>query len=201
MPHAIAPKRRPLSAGTRATLEAQFNALYRIAAARLYRYCLAQLRKESDAEDMVQESFAKIWEVMRKRRKTVKPNAVAYLFRIAQNAIVSRYRRNSPLLFEDSLEILEENFRFEIPLREEILEALGEEYEKEFSALFENLSPEQQQVFVLHVFENLSYKTIGAILHKKTDTVRMLFYRARQKIRAAYETQRKETALRGRFSL
>ena len=68
----------------------QFNQCVEQYADRLFRFAFSSLRNREQAEDVVQESFARVWE----KRKTVDfAKAKSYLFTTAHHAMVDEVRQ------------------------------------------------------------------------------------------------------------
>ena len=68
----------------------QFNQCVEQYADRLFRFAFSSLRNREQAEDVVQESFARVWE----KHKTVDfAKAKSYLFTIAHHAMVDEVRQ------------------------------------------------------------------------------------------------------------
>ena len=78
--------------GTQVDREDRFDALFHAHAARLVR--LARLLGDGDPEDVVQESFCKLY-AARGRLQSDEAKVVAYLNRIVVNEVRSRHRRLS----------------------------------------------------------------------------------------------------------
>src|SRR4030066_1482928 len=70
-----------------------FGDLYEIHAPAIYRYLLAHLDNSMDAEDLTCEVFLKAWQSLPKYVDRGVP-FLAFLFRIARNALVDHYRQN-----------------------------------------------------------------------------------------------------------
>src|SRR5690242_11822553 len=71
-----------------------FEEVYRAHLARVYLFCLSQVRNAADAEDLAAESFASAFAAY---AKTAPPadRVLPWLLRIARNAVIDHYRRTS----------------------------------------------------------------------------------------------------------
>ena len=68
----------------------QYNQCVELYADRLFRFAFSSLRNREQAEDVVQESFARVWEKV----KTVDfDKAKSYLFTTAHHALVDEVRQ------------------------------------------------------------------------------------------------------------
>ena len=70
--------------------KSQYNQCVEQYADRLFRFAFSSLRNREAAEDVVQESFARVWE---KRKMVDFENAKSYLFTIAYHAMVDEVRQ------------------------------------------------------------------------------------------------------------
>jgi len=133
---------------------------------RLRNFIRRRVRDEGDAEDILQDVFSEFVEAYR----LMKPieQAGAWLFRVARNRIIDRFRRKRPEVLASDLQAVNEN---EPLMLEELLPSpdggpqaayaralLMEEIE---SALDE-LPEEQLEVFLAHELEGRSFKEMAA---------------------------------------
>ncbi len=77
----------------RAGSKAAFRELFEMYGAQIFNFSLSYLKNESDAEDLLQDVFLKVWE----KRKTLdsSQNIKAYIFKIAVNTIYDFIRRKN----------------------------------------------------------------------------------------------------------
>jgi len=131
---------------------------------RLLRFIRARVDDEGDAEDILQDVFYELTEAYR----LMKPveQAGAWLYRVARNRIIDRFRKKRPATFgEISGGDDDEEARFEdlLPSPDAGPEAayarsvLLEEVE----AAVEELPEEQRDVFVAHEMEGRSFKQLA----------------------------------------
>jgi RNA polymerase sigma-70 factor (ECF subfamily) len=136
---------------------------------RLYRTALAITRNISDAEDVVQEVFLRVYEKAPEFES--EEHAKAWLIRVAINLCNSRLRspwrkRTEPLL--DSYPATE-------PEQHELLEQILA------------LPPKYRTVIHLFYYEGYSIKDISGLTGQKESTVRSHLTRARQKLKSVLE--------------
>lgn len=139
---------------------------------RLFYFIRGRVDTDEDAEDILQDVWYQFSNVM--NSEPIEQTS-AWLYRVARNRIIDRYRRLQP----DSLEEMfaeedgEFNFR-EIMLAEnenpetEHLRSLF--WEQLFTALNE-LPEEQKQVFVLNELEDVSFNEISERTGEKINTL------------------------------
>lgn len=134
---------------------------------RLRNFIRRRVPEEADAEDILQDVFYELVEAYR----FMKPieQVGAWLFRVARNRIIDRFRRRKPEAFSvaagpdeegsDSLSLDEL-----LPSPDEGPEAAyarGILFE-ELEAALDELPEEQREVFVAHEIQGLSFKEISA---------------------------------------
>jgi RNA polymerase sigma factor (sigma-70 family) len=154
-----------------------FERLYRRYVADVYRYVLAVLQNEADAEDATQTAFLHAYRAYERGERAEKP--LNWLIAIAHNVCRQRFRESArrPRLVEleeDNLasrQVDEE----EAPRAEEIRRALG------------FLAFNQRAALVMRELQGRSYDEIGRILGLSTSAVETLLFRARRAMREQLE--------------
>src|ERR1700739_3093754 len=163
---------------------------------RLRNFIRQRVEDEADAEDILQDVFYEFIEAYR----LMKPieQAGAWLFRVARNRIIDRFRKKKPEVFS-AVQAADPEGGEPLAL-EELLPSpdAGPEAAYARSVLLEELDaaldelPEQQRdVFVAHEFDGISFKELSAqtgvgvntLLSRKHHAVLHL----RQKLQTVYE--------------
>lgn len=155
--------------------EAAFTLLYKHFRSPALKFCTNLLKDEEEAENVLQDVFAKIWD----RRMQIKPeySFQAYLFVSLRNQVFDQFKK----LDKDKI------------LREEYMNRMSgfsedEAYEQE--ARIQNaqkavnaLSEKRKIIFKLNVEEGKSYKEIATFLSISTNTVKNQLIKAKQILR------------------
>jgi len=140
---------------------------------RLFYFIRGRVDSDEDAEDILQDVWYQFSNVM--NSEPIEQTS-AWLYRVARNRIIDKYRRQEP----DSLEeILADDENNEFNFRELLL--AGDEnpeaenlrnlfWEQLFAALGE-LPAEQRQVFVLNELEDISFNEIAERTGEKINTL------------------------------
>ena len=143
----------------------QFNQCVEQYADRLFRFAFASLRNREQAEDVVQESFARVWE----KAKTVDfAKAKSYLFTTAHHAMIDEVRQHQ------QTSDIEELATFADPK--------GTPYPDVNEVLHKTLAtlPEaQRNALLLRDYEGYSYQEIGDITGMSESQVKVNIFRAR----------------------
>jgi RNA polymerase sigma-70 factor (ECF subfamily) len=136
------------------------------------------LNNMNDAEDIVQESFFKIW----KTRETLKQDRPvdSYLFITVRNSCLNLLEQRKTVSKHAKIMCsvygsLEEDSSYEL--------LIARDLEVEFNAALSNLPPECRKVFELSRFEGLKYIEIAERLNISIKTVENQMTRALYKIR------------------
>ena len=151
---------------------------------------------QSDAEDLVQETFLKAYRFIDKYDEGT--NAKAWLFRILKNAFINEYRKKSKApqavdidqanLLKDEDEKAYKGFN---DLREEMFQnMMGDEITNAINTLQEDF----RTVILLCDVEDFTYEEIATILEIPIGTVRSRLHRARNLLR---EKLRKYASTKG----
>ena len=148
---------------------------------RLYRYCLARVGNQPDAEDLAEEIFVKVLGAIggfewRPLGESARSPFGAWLFRIAHNHVVSFHRRARPPAAELTDAIRDER-RGPLELAETKLTI-----EEVFEAV-RQLSDAQRDVIVLRFASGLSVAETAELLGKQQTNVKVLQHKGVQRLK------------------
>jgi RNA polymerase sigma factor (sigma-70 family) len=163
---------------------------------RLGNFIRRRVRDPMEAEDLLQDVLEELVEAYRLPERL--EQASAWLFRVARNRIIDRFRRNKRRLLTDlkgAAGESDENHRLNLELpgldqgpealyaRSTVLEALQE--------ALDELPPEQRDVFVEHELEGRSFKlmaeTSGVPLNTLLARKRSAVLHMRKRLQAVYD--------------
>jgi RNA polymerase sigma factor (sigma-70 family) len=163
---------------------------------RLRNFIRKHVLDESDAEDILQEVFYELLQTYRLMKPVEQVGA--WLFRVARNRIIDRFRRRKPVvsISDDAMTTSEgEKFPWEdlLPSPDAGPEAAyaREILLDELDSAIDELPEEQREVFVAHEIEGRSFKELAAstgvslntLLSRKHYAVRSL----RRRLSAIYD--------------
>ncbi len=136
----------------------------------LYQLCFEYTQDSSIAEEIVQDTFTKLWEI----RKSINSdtNLINFLYTIAKNKCLN-YLRDQQTVFraQKSLKYLEMQFNYEA------LYEVGDnwiqfnELKEMIDSAIEKMPEEIKKTFILSRFEELKYKEIAEQLGVSVKTV------------------------------
>jgi RNA polymerase sigma-70 factor, ECF subfamily len=145
---------------------ASFDIIYRTYSKRLFGFVLQIIKNDSDAEEIVQEVFIRIWE----SRRQIDSFSLfdSYLFTIAYNKTISLIRKRlSEKKYIDYVKSLQNISETPEPYDESEFNKLSEHV----NSLVDQLPPRQKQVFKLHRQEGLAYQEIAEKMNISKNTV------------------------------
>lgn len=159
-----------------------FAELYRRYVSHVYRYFLARVGNEQDAQDLTAQTFLTALEAMPNFRGDSKFST--WLFGIAHHKAVDYFRRQKPILSLDTAEQLSDP---DPPPDETVSQRLQME---DVLRVMKLLSRERAEALALHSFGSLSVEEIAHVMQKSESAVRMLIHRAIQDLqqRLAYRS-------------
>ena len=149
----------------------------------LYSYAMVLTRNHAEAEDLVQETYIRAMQAMRRLRAD--SNIKSWLFTILKNIWLNqlRKRRNAPQMVEieagdDVANNIAEPSKNSHDLYVSKLEA------EQVRAAIQQLPVEFREIILLREYEDLSYREIASVLHCPLGTVMSRLGRARARLGA-----------------
>lgn len=150
-----------------------FGLLYERYAQVIFRFLYAHLSDRLDAEDLTEEVFLRVWRTLPKYREQGIP-FVAYLFRVARNALIDQYRRSKAP--ENNLPLEENTIADTLHNPAEVV-IQGME-KQEIRELLGLLREEYRTVLLLRFMGDLSPDETADVMGKSAGAVRVLQHRA-----------------------
>ena len=157
-----------------------FGVLYDRYVDAVYRYVFYRVRNEAEAEDVTSDVFMRALRAIPKYEP--RQAFLAWLYRIARNAVIDRGRRRAgrtQVSFEDAL-AHPQGDRVVNP--DEGLLALSDA--DALRVAMRQLTPLQQEVLVLRYVEGLDTKEISRLVGRRDGTVRGIEFRALTALRS-----------------
>lgn len=171
-----------------------FHQLYSLFAKPIFNFIWRLAGSPDDAEDLTQDTFLKVYSELRNLRE---PSQFRFwLYRIARNEVYQKLRK-SQRRTEISLDS-EESPLFNILADDAIgldpeKVALSRELNEVIDSALSSLKPKYRDVFILAVFEKISYEDISKIVGRTLLSVKTDIYRARLTIKEAITAYMKAT--------
>lgn len=132
---------------------------------RLYRFVLKSIRDVHKAEDIVQDSYEKLW----KNVENVNAGKVkSYLFTTAYHTMIDIIRKEKRSTYSEDLKLKEESHENNYSDLSEILKEA-----------VDRLPEIQRMVILLRDYEGYAYQEIGELTNLTESQVKVYIYRAR----------------------
>ncbi|AXR59830.1 RNA polymerase sigma factor [Leptospira mayottensis] len=149
----------------------------------IYSQAIKAFRNETEAEDFTQDIFLKAFESLSTFQG--RSQFSTWLFVIARNDIIRRYRKEHPEISGlDTLLLVESETekKNEISSEQET-KLLKQEISEKIRSLVESLPELYRKPIMLHYFENMSYKEISKKLNLKMNTLKSYIFRGKEIMR------------------
>jgi RNA polymerase sigma-70 factor (ECF subfamily) len=162
--------------------EAAFAELYQATSAKLFAVALRILRSREVAEEVLQESYFRVWE----RAKDFNPeiaSPITWMAAIVRNRSLDEARRRVARPMADDAEL--ENIESE---DEHPLDAIerGEEVERLLRCL-EGLEPEKKQIVRLAYLDGLSREALAKRFNRPEGTIKTWLHRSLAQLKSCLE--------------
>ena len=157
---------------------------------RVYALCYRFTSSDSQAQDLTQEVFLRIFRTLKSFRSG-EGSFTTWLTRLSRNLLVDHYRRSRQDRATDSIEeqlpVLEETHA--LGARTDGLLA-GREASEALQAALQRLSPELRETVILRDLEEMEYREIARVLNVPEGTVKSRLNRGRAELARALRRQR-----------
>ncbi|GMQ95791.1 MAG: RNA polymerase sigma factor [Gammaproteobacteria bacterium] len=165
-----------------------FEVLYARHKGPLFRYCLRHCRERSTAE----ETFQDVWMRVIGARERYQPRAkfTTWLYRIAHNRVIDRYRSDNPGRLESLQDDESAVQPAADPLDEPERRVSSGQQAVRLQVLLAGLPAEQRDVFLLHEEAGLGLDAIAEVSGVGRETVKSRLRYALSKLRTALKDDR-----------
>lgn len=151
----------------------------------LYHYAVRLTRNETEAEDLVQETFLRAYRFW--HRYEPGTNCKAWLFRILKNVYINHYRKDQKAPRSIDFDTLEDQ-RYETMIQEQFLRKDGQperqllerDLKGEIAKAVISIPPEYREAVLLCLVEGYSYQEAADILGVAIGTIMSRVYRGRR---------------------
>jgi RNA polymerase sigma factor, sigma-70 family len=162
--------------------EAAWEELVRLHSRRVYTVCYRFTGKESEAQDLTQEVFLRVFRTLKSFRSG-EGSFTVWLNRLTRNLLIDNYRRTkldrATDCIDDELGTLEE--KAAVSGRADSMLA-GREASEMLQAALQKLSPDLRETVILRDLEELEYREIAEVLNVPEGTVKSRLNRGRAEL-------------------
>ena len=138
----------------------------------IYRYLYTRVRHEADAEDLTEQVFLKMVDAIPRYRFRGLAFS-SWLYRIAHNLLVDRYRRAGRQTVELSSQLPDGR-----PNADPATMAQNSEDRRRLLEAMQRLTPEQQQVITMRFIDNLDVEEVARLTHRRAGAIHSMQHRA-----------------------
>ncbi len=159
-----------------------FVALYNRYKGPIFTYCLKMLLDRDLAQDVMQETFLRIYE---NRERLLSTNSFrAWTFTIARNQCLNQFRLSKKTIH------LDDEFAAKIPQVASQSQVASLEKSEQIALVnyfLGRLKPEYREVIILREYQNMTYDEIAAVTRSTLSAVKSRLFKARRKLAAFME--------------
>ena len=135
----------------------------------VFRFVLSRLKNEDMAKDVVQDTFAKVWE----RKENISFAKIkSYLFTTAHHTLIDAVRKEKK---KDDVSVIDQHHT-QAPVA-------NLDLQKTLHQALDQLPDIQKTVVLLRDYEGYAYDEIGEITGLKESQVKVYIFRARKKLK------------------
>lgn len=170
--------------------ETAWEEMVRTHTRRVYGLCYRFTSSDSEAQDLTQEVFLRVYRSLKSFRST-EGSLATWLTRVTRNLLIDHYRRTRQDRVTDSIEE-------QLPVLEESMPAsarpdgmvAGREASEILRAALQKLSPELRESVILRDLEGMEYREISTVLKIPEGTVKSRLNRGRTELAKVLRKQR-----------
>lgn len=170
--------------------EAAWEDLVRTHTRRVYGLCYRFTGKDSEAQDLTQEVFLRVYRTL-KTFRAAEGSFTTWLSRLTRNLLIDNYRRTRQERLTDSIEeqlpVLEESVQ--TASRPEGMVA-GREASEILQGGLQRLSPELREAVILRDLQDMEYREIADVLRIPEGTVKSRLNRGRTELARVLRRQK-----------
>ncbi len=140
----------------------------------LYAVCYQMLKNSMEAEEVVQDSFIKLWQAKENGKKQTK----AWLYQVAKNQCLDLLRRRQHEMKYQQHNLL--NIKVE---RSACDELVNSELSSHITSAINELKEPYKSLIVLREISNLSYQQLAETLDLNVQQIKVYLHRARNALK------------------
>lgn len=156
----------------------------------LYAFAYRMTGRIEEAEDIVQDTFIKVWRTLSRYR----PGGAfrSWIFAIARNTVIDYLRKKRVPVISDFDTESGKNVLTETVIDPETLPEVllaRDERDKLVDTVLDALSPEDREIMLLHYGEDMTFESISTLLKKPLNTVKSRHRRAIIKLQHLFKNE------------
>ncbi len=171
--------------------ETAWEDLIRVHSRRVYGLCFRFTNSGSEAQDLTQEVFLRVFRTLKTFRST-EGSFGTWLARVTRNLLIDNYRRSRQERATDSIEeqlpIIEEEGAAASPRPDELV--AGREASDILQLALQQLSPDLREAVILRDLQEMEYREIADVLQIPEGTVKSRINRGRAELARRLKKQK-----------
>lgn len=140
----------------------------------LYALCYQMLKNSLEAEEVVQDSFMKLWQAQEKGTK----QTTAWLYQVAKNQCLDLIRRR-----KHEMKYQQHNLLNQQICKSAYDELINAELSEHISSAIEELKEPYKSLIVLREISQLSYQQLSDVLDLSVQQIKVYLHRARNTLK------------------
>jgi len=149
----------------------------------IYRYCLLRIRSPEQAEDILQETFIKVWKYLLRDKEI--QDIRSFLFRVSRNLLIDHYRKRATKNKRE--EPLEEAWQKKQNLKHlSVDQETINETQEDIKDVYQTISllpNKYQDVIIFRYLEEMPPKEIAKVLNTTPKNISATIDRAKRRIK------------------
>lgn len=162
-------------------IQQQFLSSYDSYSQAIYRHCFFRVYSKTRAEELVQETFMRVWQYLSQGKNV--ENIRAFLYRVANNLIIDESRKKK----EESLEVLMEKSPASEPSHEGHKTMEKKVLFNEVVESMDDLPSDYKEILTLRYIDDLDPKDIAQILKTNANNVSVKINRAVKALKTKFK--------------
>jgi RNA polymerase sigma-70 factor (ECF subfamily) len=171
--------------------ETAWEELLRVHSRRVYGLCFRFTNSASEAQDLTQEVFIRVFRTLKSFRST-EGSFATWLARVTRNLLIDNYRRTRQERVTDSIEeqlpVIEEEGASAAAKPDQMV--AGREASEILQAALQTLSPDLREAVILRDLQEMEYREIAGVLQIPEGTVKSRINRGRAELARRLKKQK-----------
>ena len=149
---------------SKSTYPSSLDSLFIIHKKRIFNYINSKIKDVDVSNDILQETFIKVFKVLKNGKYVEKGKFLSWVLRISHNLIMDYFRnkKRSKIIFEKDLNCLIANMNCGFEQKQKKMLS-DETIRKVLSKMIDKLPQEQKEIVNLRFFQNYSFREIAEI--------------------------------------
>lgn len=160
----------------------QFMKTYENFSDSIFRHCYFRISNRERAKELMQETFLKTWDYIKKGNKI--KNIKSFLYKTANNLVVDEFRKKKELLMDEKYEktLAIESGKEKIHAKVDVENVIN---------ILNSLGVKYQKVVLMRYIDELSIKEIAVILGKTENNISVRLTRAIKQLRKTFNYEQR----------